>query len=214
MMIATVTQAAFLPSVKGATTSYSTKQNVPSKSYTETELIGLHDKSGDFLWTCHFLEAQGSKITSNIIYQDNISTLSLAKNGYVSSSKQTKHIKAKYLYSCHFHNTGDLTLQYCPTDQMWANILTKPLQGSKFCLFRPFLMNCPENYTEEPPFVPRPTLQPVSTNLLTKPQLSMITPLLRKCVQAKPISVKIHSQNCELISVLYNTMEKKKCQLA
>ena len=27
-------------------------------------------------------------------YQDNMSTLSLAKNGYVSSSKRTKHIKA------------------------------------------------------------------------------------------------------------------------
>jgi hypothetical protein len=88
---------------KGATTSSSTKQKVLSKSSTEKELIGLHDKSGDILWTQHFLEAQGYKITSNIIYQDNMSTLSLAKNGYVSSSKRTKHIKAKYLYVCYFH---------------------------------------------------------------------------------------------------------------
>jgi hypothetical protein len=83
---------------KGATTSSSIKQKIPSKSSTESELIGLYDKSGDILWTRHFLEAQGYTISANIVFQDNMSTLSLAKNGYVSSSKCTKHIKAKYLY--------------------------------------------------------------------------------------------------------------------
>jgi hypothetical protein len=140
-----------------------------------------------------------------------MSTLSLAKNGYVSFSKQTKHIKAKYLYVCHFHNTGELTLQYCPTNQMWANILKKSLQGSKFRLFLAFLMNCPEDYTEEPPFLHRPVLQPISTNLLTKPQLSKITPLPWECVWTKPPSVKVHSPGCELISVPFKPMEKNFC---
>jgi hypothetical protein len=60
-----------------------------------------------------------------------MSTLSLAKNGYVSSSKRTKHIKAKYFFVRHYHNTGEIDLQYCPTEQMWADVLTKPLQGAK-----------------------------------------------------------------------------------
>jgi hypothetical protein len=120
-----------------------------------------------------------------------------------------KHIRAKYLYVHWFHNTGDLTLQYCPTDQMWADILTKPLQGSKFHLYRAFLMNCPENYNEKPPFVPHPILQPISTYLLMKPQISRIPPLLWECVFAKPMSVKIHSQDRELIPIPYNTTEKK-----
>ncbi len=59
-----------------------------------------------------------------------MSTLSLAKNGHVSSSKQTKHSKAKYFFVCHFHKTGELDLQYCPTEQMWADVLTKPLLPS------------------------------------------------------------------------------------
>jgi hypothetical protein len=79
----------------GATTSSSNKHKIPSKSSTESEIIGLHDKASDVLWTRYFLEAQGYTISSNIVYQDNMSTLSLAKNGYVSSSKRTKHIKAK-----------------------------------------------------------------------------------------------------------------------
>jgi len=80
---------------RGATTSSSTKHKIPSKSSCESEIISLYDKIGDVLWTRQFLESQGYKIYTNIVYQDNMSTLSLAKNGYVSSSKRTKHIKSK-----------------------------------------------------------------------------------------------------------------------
>ena len=96
-----------------------------------------------------FLEAQGYKIKTNIVYQDNMITLSLVKNGYVSSSKRTKHIKAKYFFIRHFQNSGELDLQYCPTKHMWADVLTKPLQGAKFRLMRSFLMNCSIDYSED-----------------------------------------------------------------
>jgi hypothetical protein len=91
-----------------------------------------------------------------------MSTLSLAKKGYVSSSKCTKHIKAKYFFIRHFHKTGKLDLQYCPTKNMWADILTQPLQGTKFCLIWAFLMNCPIDYYEDPQLTPvsTPTLAP------------------------------------------------------
>ena len=89
-----------------------------------------------------------------------MSTLSLAKNGYVSSSKRTKHIKAKYFFVRHFHNTGELDLQYCPTEHMWADVLTKPLQGAKFRLMRAFLMNCPVDYQDNPIPSPLPNLTP------------------------------------------------------
>ncbi len=94
---------------KGATTSSSTKHKIPSKSSNESEIIGLYDKTGDILWTRHFLEAQGytNTITDNVVFQDNMSTLSLAKNGYVSSSKRTKHIKAKYFFIRHYHNSRE-----------------------------------------------------------------------------------------------------------
>ena len=135
-----------------------------------------------------------------------MSTLSLAKNGYVSSSKRTKHIKAKYFFIRHYHNSRELDLQYCPTELMWADILTKPLQGAKFCLLRAFLMNCPVDYCEEPPFVPspHPTLAPTpkiskpkSLSLSVpslnksldpmKPQVSLTTPSSRGCVGTKGV---------------------------
>ena len=191
---------------KGTTTSSSTKQRIPSKSSTESKLIGLHDKVNDILWTRQFLEAQGYNITSNTVYQDNMSTLCLAKNDYVSSSKRTKHIKVKYLIVWHFHHTGKLTLLYRPTEQMWANVLTKPLQGVKFCLMHSFLMNCLVDYCDEPPFIlsSNPTLALVrlSTKALVspslpspnnsfppmKPRVPLTMPSSRVCVGVTPIT--------------------------
>ena len=92
-----------------------------------------------------------------------MSTLSLAKNGYVSSSKRTKHIKAKYFFIRHFHKSGELELRYCPTETMWADVLTKPLQGAKFRLMRAFLMNCSTDYHEETPTVPTAVPSPTPT---------------------------------------------------
>jgi len=35
------------------------------------------------------------------------------------------------------------------TDEMWADILTKPLQGQKFRDMRAFLQNCPRDYDDD-----------------------------------------------------------------
>ena len=78
-----------------------------------------------------------------------MSALSLEKNGRVSSSKRTKHIKAKYFLIKDYYNAGEIDLRYCPTDSMWADVLTKPLQGQKFRDMRAFLQNCSPNYDDD-----------------------------------------------------------------
>jgi len=65
---------------KGAIVSSSRKQKINTKSSTETELVAVDDKLGDILWMRYFLESQGYTIENNIIYQDNMSTLSLEKS--------------------------------------------------------------------------------------------------------------------------------------
>jgi hypothetical protein len=114
------------------------------------------------------------------------------------SSKCSKHIKAKYFFICHYHNTNELNLQYCPTDQMWADVLTKPLQGYKFCMMRAFLMNCPADYAEILPFtssdnpsttplksVPHPSPSSAPSISLTKPRISLIKLSLQGCVETQ-----------------------------
>jgi hypothetical protein len=53
-------------------------------------------------------------------------------NGRVSSSKHTKHIKAKHFLIKVHYDAGEIDLQYCPTGEMWVDVLTKPLQGQLF----------------------------------------------------------------------------------
>ena len=78
-----------------------------------------------------------------------MSSLSLEKNGRMSSSKRTKHIKAKYFLVKNYYNYGEIDLCYCPTDVMWGDVLTKPLQGQKFRDMQAFLQNCPRDYDDD-----------------------------------------------------------------
>jgi hypothetical protein len=77
-----------------------------------------------------------------------MSLLYLEKYGRVSSSKQTKHIKAKYFLIKEYYESGEIDLRYCLTDVMWADVLTKPLQGQKFRDMQAFLQNCPGDYDD------------------------------------------------------------------
>ena len=87
--------------------------------------------------------AQGYSVEQNIGFQDNISTMRLEVNGTMSSSKQTKHIKARYFFVKDKIEDGDLEVQYCPTEQMWTYVLNKPEQGTPFQKHRAALMNVP-----------------------------------------------------------------------
>jgi hypothetical protein len=108
----------------GAVASSSNKQKCNTKSLSKTEIIALHDKLSDVIWIRYFVECQGYDINEFIIFQENMSTLSLEKNGRMLSSKLTKHIKAKYFLIKDYYNAGEIDLQYCPTGQMWADVLT------------------------------------------------------------------------------------------
>jgi hypothetical protein len=140
----------------------------------------MYDKYGDILWTRHFLEVQGYTISANIVYQNNMSTLSLEKNGHVSSSKRIKHIKAKYFFIRHYYQSVDINLKYCSTNDMCADILTKPLQGNTFRQLRAVLMKCPVNYLEDPPMVDLPILNSLPPNLM-KPQIHKIATSPGEC---------------------------------
>jgi hypothetical protein len=121
--------------------SDSTKQKVNSRSSTEAELIGVDDRISKILWTKRFIEYQGFKVKLNIIYQDNTSTMRLENNGKASSGKRTRHFDIKYFYVTDLIGRDQVEVIYCPTDDMLADYMTKPLTGSKFHYFRDLIMN-------------------------------------------------------------------------
>ncbi len=47
-----------------------------------------------------------------------------------------------------YYETGEIDVRYHPTDVMWADVLTKPLQGQKFRDMRAFPQNCSRSYDD------------------------------------------------------------------
>ena len=118
----------------------STKQKLNTRSSTETEVVGADDFMPMICWTRQFLEAQGYQVNDNILLQDNKSAILLESNGKASSSKRTKHIKIRYFFITDRVSKGDLSIAWCPTDEMVGDFMTKPLQGAKFRKFRDLIM--------------------------------------------------------------------------
>ena len=111
---------------KGAIQTISTKQKINTKSSMEAELIGVDDVIGQILWTKWFLECQGYDAGEVLLYQDNTSTMFLEKYGKESSSKRTRHINIKYFFITDCLRRDQLKTEYCPTDEMDADFLSKP----------------------------------------------------------------------------------------
>ena len=67
----------------------------------------------------------------------------MANNGR-SFSDKTRHIKIHHYFVKQYLDNGEFTLNYCPTAEMIADILTKPLQGSQFIKLRNRLLGYEE----------------------------------------------------------------------
>jgi hypothetical protein len=65
----------------GCPINMSNKQKINIHSSTEAEVVGVNDMLTLILWTRLFLEAQGINVEDNIIFQDNMSSILLEKNG-------------------------------------------------------------------------------------------------------------------------------------
>ena len=83
---------------KGLVYSTSTKQKLVARSSTESEVISVHDVLPQAIWTTNFLKDQGCKVEQSVLYQDNMSSIMLKKNGQSSSSKQTRHINIRFFF--------------------------------------------------------------------------------------------------------------------
>ena len=79
----------------------------------------------------------GSK---NLVKQDNTSTIKMVKGGVRVCRPRTRSIHIRYFYATERVKDRTITITYCPTKEMVADYLSKPLQDSLFCLHRNTLM--------------------------------------------------------------------------
>ena len=113
----------------------STKQKLNTRSSTESELVGLSDALTTVVWMRDFLLGQGYDVGPAVMYQDNMSTIALAENGR-ALNERSRHINIKFFFASDRVEKGEIVVKYMPTDDMIADLLTKPLQGEKFRAMR------------------------------------------------------------------------------
>jgi hypothetical protein len=117
----------------------SKKQQLATKSSTEAELVGVSDAMPQVLWVREFMIAQGYAVGRVLLFQDNQSTIALARKGR-STSARTRHISIRYFFVKDRVDAGEVEIEYLPTGEMRADIMTKPLQGDLFKRMREALM--------------------------------------------------------------------------
>ncbi|CAJ1935865.1 unnamed protein product [Cylindrotheca closterium] len=111
----------------GADQVMSKKQKLNSRSSMEEELIAVDNVVTMILWTKLFMEWQGYPIEKNILYQDNKSAILLEENGRKCAGKRSRAINICYFFITDQVEKGNVKVKYCPTDDMIADFMTKPL---------------------------------------------------------------------------------------
>jgi len=119
---------------EGAFHCVSKKQRIVTKSSHESEVVGVFDMLSHGLRTRQFLEQQGYKPKPTTVFQDNMAAIKSINQGKGNDS--SKHIKIREFWTTDQVNLGEITLEYLRSEEMCANILTKPVTGDKFIKLR------------------------------------------------------------------------------
>ena len=67
------------------------------------------------------MEAQGYKITDNILFQDNQSAIKLEEKGKISSTGNTRHVNIRYFFVKDIIDKKQGHVLWCPTGLMLAD---------------------------------------------------------------------------------------------
>jgi hypothetical protein len=123
-----------------------TKQKIVTKSSTEAELVAMSDEASMSIHMRNFLIYQGYDMGPSVIYQDNLSSMALIARGRPGAEK-SKHIDLRYFWLKERVDNGEVIVFHLGTAQMFANILTKPVQGAQFRTERTGLTNWPDDFS-------------------------------------------------------------------
>ena len=86
------------------------------------------------VWLRQLLTDLGCKQRgATVLYSDNTSAIALSKNPAVHP--RTKHIDIQWFWVREKVHSGEITVTHCSTEDMTADVLTKPLGRIKHQLF-------------------------------------------------------------------------------
>jgi hypothetical protein len=105
------------------------KQICAARDSTEAELVALSDMVLDVQWHDEWYQEQGYHLERPLIYQDNTSTITLVTTG--GGKMRTKHMRALKASVLEGYEKKEYDFKYISTDDMVADLLTKPQSGAK-----------------------------------------------------------------------------------
>lgn len=118
----------------------SSLQSTISKATSEAETRGTSKGAQVALGYRHVLHELGlTQDEPTVIFNDNQACIALTKNPY--SGSRTRHIKVDHHYVRELLDSKDISVEYCPTADMIADILTKALPVKQFELLRDILLS-------------------------------------------------------------------------
>ena len=114
----------------GAVSWCSKKQASVALSSTESEYMALTQAAKEAIWIKRLLTEIGYMESDDlVIHVDNQGCMALAHNPEFHA--RTKHIDIQYHFIREKVDEGVIQLQYCPTKEMVADVLTKPVPAEK-----------------------------------------------------------------------------------
>ena len=109
----------------------SKKQATVALSTTEAEYVALSTATQEAIWLRRLLTDVGGPLEEPIVInEDNQGAIAMAKNPV--GHARTKHIDIRYHFVREGVQNGAIFLNYVATDEMIADILTKPLPKHPF----------------------------------------------------------------------------------
>ena len=99
------------------------------RSSTEAEITAVNEVVSDLLWCCDILEELGYDQKPMPILEDNQSCITMLQQEPRNFQSKSKHVRVKWAFFRQEHSKRTLFLKYCPTADMVADLLTKPLGG-------------------------------------------------------------------------------------
>ncbi|RVW69235.1 Retrovirus-related Pol polyprotein from transposon TNT 1-94 [Vitis vinifera] len=121
----------------------SKKQNSISLSIAEAEYIAIGSCCSQLLWIKQMLRDYGIDQGTMVVFCDNTSAINISKNPVLHS--RTKHIDIRHHFIRDLVEDKVVSLEYVPTEGQIADILTKPLDVSRFESLRKSIGLCTVN---------------------------------------------------------------------
>lgn len=124
--------------INGSSVNWKSKRQASvALSSTEAEYMALSEAAKELICLSYLLKDLGMNGDSIIMKEDNQGCIALARNP--GDHPRTKHIAIRFHFIRSHVDSGLMDLQYIPTDENVADIMTKPFGRVKFIQLRGML---------------------------------------------------------------------------